>query len=191
MTARRLYIGQAMPSRDPNGRALPAKLKFFDPTGTYDTLKAVYTNSALLTAHAQPVLSDSAGRFPEVWADAAETFDVVWYDQTFGRQLDAWTNITPLSDAMTASAADADAAADAAAASAAAAAATLADVEAISEEFTDLGAAVASAEAAATAAAASADAAAASADAAALFDPSSYFTRTQTTALAVAFAIAL
>lgn len=95
MTARRLYVPEAMPSRDANGRALLAKLKFYEPDSALDTLKAVYTDGTLTTAHNQPIMSNASGQFPAIYADSAELFDVGWYDQAFGRQLGVWENISP------------------------------------------------------------------------------------------------
>jgi hypothetical protein len=178
MTARRLIVPGAMPSRDANGRALPAKLRFYEPATAYSTPAVVYTTSALDVPHAWPVLSDGAGRFPAVWADSSDTFDVAYTDQTFDRVLGGpYADLSPLADAMVASADMATAEADAAAASAAAAAASAASAAAsaavaveVGEAMGDLGTAVAEAQAAAVSAAASA----AEAD---QFDPSLYVTR--------------
>lgn len=144
MVARRIYVPDAMPSRDPNGRALPAKLRFYEPTGTYDTLKAVYTSDSLSVALAQPILSDANGRFPAIWGDSAEEWDVGYTDQVYDANISGpYSGVTTLTDVIAAAQTQAEAAADAAEASEDAAAAS------------------------ATAAAASATAAAASEDAAA------------------------
>jgi len=174
MTARQIIVPGAMPSRDANGRALPAKLYFYQPDTT--TPATVYTSSALSVAHSFPILSDSAGRFSPIWADDANSFDVVWTDLNDVRQA-AYDDIEPLSSATLASATLAEAAADSAeasatsaTASAASAAATLAATEAFVEDFGDISAAVTAAqlaetnaETAETAAEAAAIAAAASA----------------------------
>lgn len=176
MVARRLYVPEAQPSRDPNGRALPARLKFFEPGTSRDELKIVYAESGLTTPLSQPIESDSTGQFPAIWADSAESFDVVWYERATGRQLGVFAGITPLSDAVAASVGLADAAAAGAEAAqglaedAQAAAEVARDqAQAIAAQVGDLGAAVTDAQAAAAAAAASAQAAA-------VFDPTHYVT---------------
>jgi hypothetical protein len=154
MTARQLIVPGAQPSRDANGRALPAKLYFYQPDTT--TAATVYTSSALTTAHSFPILSDSAGRFEPIWADDANTFDVVWTDLNDVRQA-AYDDIAPLSSAVLASASLAETAADsatssatAAAASAVSAAATLAATEAFVEDFGDISSSVTAAQLAET-----------------------------------------
>ena len=133
MTARRIIVPGAMPSRDANGRALPSKLRFYEPGTATNELKAVYTDLTLSTAHGQPILSDASGYFPQFWADDAETFDVGLSDQTYDRVIKTFVGISPADDAVLASAAlseasatAADASADAAAASQVAAAASAA-----------------------------------------------------------------
>jgi hypothetical protein len=177
MAAHQIIVPGAMPSRDSNGRALPGRLYFYLPDTT--TPATVYTTSALTTAHAFPVVSDSSGRFASIWADDANSFDVVWTDMQDVRQA-AYDDISPLTSAITASGDIAETAADsatasatAAAASAVAAAATLAATEAFVEDFGDISSSVTAAqlaetnaetaEAAAEAAQAAAEAAAASA----------------------------
>lgn len=174
MTARRVIVPGAMPSRDANGRALPAKLRFYQPNTAYSTQATVYTTSALTVAHSWPLLSDSSGRFPAVWADDENTFDVAWSDQTFDRQIAAYADLSPLSDAVLASVDLADAAAEAAETAQAAAEAAQAGAEATADELGDLASAISAAEASASAAADSAEAAAASAEAAATWDPTNY-----------------
>ena len=124
MTARRIIVPGAMPSRDPNGRSLPAFLRFYEPTSTFDEPKAVYTTEDLDVAHAFPIASHAAGRFPAIWADEDEVFDVTWSDQAFDALIRGWEDLSPLDDAVLASVALAEAAAagaDQAAESAAAA----------------------------------------------------------------------
>lgn len=113
MAARQIIVPGAMPSRDENGRALPAFLRFYAP-GT-STPKTVYTSNTLATPLAFPLPSDSAGRFPQIWAEEAEYFDVVWSDQVFDAPIGpGFSNIRPLDDALLASADIAQEAADAA-----------------------------------------------------------------------------
>lgn len=172
MTARQIYIPSAQPSRDDNGRAVPAKLRFYEPDT--DTPATVYTDSGLSVAHAWPIVSDSSGHFGAIWADDANTFDVVWTDSASDVTLGAFTDVSPVNDAVLASVGLAQAAADSAetsateaAASAADAAATLADTEAFVADFGDISSAVTAASASATSAAASATSATSSATAAA------------------------
>ncbi len=121
MAARQIIVPGAMPSRDGNGRALPSKLYFYAPAAAFSTPKTVYKNEALTTPHPFPITSDSAGRFPQIWAEEAEYFDVGWARLDTGAPLPGFTNIRPLSDAVLASVTIAQQSADAAAADAAAA----------------------------------------------------------------------
>lgn len=112
MAARQIIVPGAMPSRDGNGRALPAKLRFYLPATTIPT--TVYKTNALVTPHDFPILSDAAGRFPAIWADDANSFDVGWTDQTFDAVIRTFAGVTTASDAVLASVALADGAATAA-----------------------------------------------------------------------------
>ncbi len=104
MAARIIIVPGAMPSRDANGRAVPAKLRFYEPGAAYSTPATVYTDSTLTVAHAFPILSDAAGRWPQIWADDAYTFDVTWSDQVYDRPLGGpWTDLSPANDAVLAS----------------------------------------------------------------------------------------
>lgn len=163
MAARQIIVAGAMPSRNNNGRAMPAQLYFYVPDAAFSTPKSVYTDNSLETAHDFPVESDSSGRFPQIWAEEGEFFDVVWKETATGRQHGAFENVQPLADALLASATQADAAADAAEVSATEAA----------QSATDLAASVAAAEAAADIAVA----AAADAVEIAGFDPTNYALR--------------
>lgn len=113
MTARMIIVPGAMPSRDANGRALPAKFRFYLPSsGGVPT--TVYTDNTLSVPHEFPIISDSAGRWPPIWADEALSFDVGWTDQTFDAIITTFTDVSPADDAVLASASIADAAATAA-----------------------------------------------------------------------------
>lgn len=170
MTARRILLFEAMPARDANGRALPSKLYFYAP-GTM-TPKAVYTSSALTTLHAFPVVSDSNGQFADIWADDQQAFDVGWADTATGGTQRFYENVSPLADALSASAQAAEAARDAASASAAAAATNAS--EAMTAET-----AAETAQTAAEEAQAAAEAAAATAVQIAGFDPALYQLRSE------------
>lgn len=121
----------AQPSRDANGRALPAKFRFYVPGATLSTPKTVYTDDTLIVAHPFPILSDSAGRWPQMWADEAESFDVGWTDQVYDATIRVFTDVSPADDAVLASADIAEAAAAAAVIAQAGAEAAEAQAEAI------------------------------------------------------------
>lgn len=103
MAARQIIVPGAMPSRDANGRALPALFRFYAP-GTGSTPKTVYADAGLTFAHPFPLPSDAAGRFPPIWAEEEELFDVGWSDQVFDAMIATFENIQPLKDALLASA---------------------------------------------------------------------------------------
>jgi hypothetical protein len=110
MTARQLIVPGAMPSLDANGRVLPAKFRFYLPSsGGAPT--SVYTDNTLTIAHPFPILSDSGGRWPAIWADDTLTFDVGWSDQVFDEVIKVFSGIAPAADAVLASASIAAAAA--------------------------------------------------------------------------------
>lgn len=165
MTARQLIVAGAMPSRDANGRALPAKFRFYMPGTT--TPATVYADNALSVAHPFPLVSDSAGRWPAVWAEEDLYFDAVWSDLAQDALIAGFADVRPLDGAMAAGVVLADAAADVAQAAADAAEQTLADTQAAVTALGDFSDAAAQAQAAATAASASASASAASAAASA------------------------
>jgi hypothetical protein len=157
-----------MPARDANGRALPSRLRFYMPQTT--TPAEVYADSGLTTPLEWPIVSDSAGRWPAIWADEQTYFDVTWSDLATDSLIKGESNIRPLSDSMSASAdiaaeaaIQAQEAADAAAASAAEAVSTIAELGDFSQAVTDSQAAAVTATTKAAEAVASAAAAAASA----------------------------
>ena len=143
-----------MPAEDENGaRYDGAKLYFYDYDGApTTTLKAIYTTSALSVQHANPVVCDSVGVWPPIWADTAEEFTVVGTESD-GQPLFAYDAVSPSIDATLASVALAESAQTAA---------ELAETNAETAEA-NAETAETNAETAATAAAASATAAAASA----------------------------
>lgn len=150
MAARQIIVPGAMPSRDENGRALPAYLRFYLPGTT--TPASVYTSDALTTAHPFPLPSDSTGRFAQIWADEVSTFDVAWSDQTHDALIAGYSDIQPLDDAVLASVGLAESAADAAEAAAA-------QAQEIADKFGDADGAATAAEAAQVAAEEARDAA--------------------------------
>lgn len=116
MAARQLVVLNASPSRDANGRALPAVLKVYLPETS--TPATVYTASNLAVAHPFPIVSDSAGQWPAIWAEEDSAFDVGWFDLNTGAQLAFYTNVQVAQDALLASAEISQAGAVSAAASA-------------------------------------------------------------------------
>ena len=61
---------------DANGNPIPGALLFTYVPGT-TTPKATYTSSTLATPLPNPVVADSAGRFPQIFADTSEVYDLV------------------------------------------------------------------------------------------------------------------
>ncbi len=165
MTARQIIVAGAMPSRDANGRALAARLRFYMPGTT--TPATVFADNGLAVAHPFPLLSDSAGRWPAVWAAADLYFDAAWSDLAQDALIASFADVRPLDGAVAAGVVLADAAAEAAQAAADAAEQTLSDTQAAVAALGDFSDAAAQAQAAATASSASASAAAASAAASA------------------------
>ena len=100
MAARQIIVPGAMPSRDANGRSLPAKLRFYEPGTALTTPATVYADSSLSVPHTFPLLSNSAGRWPQIWADEAEVFDVAWSDQVADAQIATFTDIRPTADGV-------------------------------------------------------------------------------------------
>lgn len=139
MAARQIAVPGAMPSRDANGRALPAKFRFYLPGTTTPT--TVYADAGLTTPHPFPLLSDSGGRWPQIWAEETLSFNVGWSDQVFDETIATFENVKPLADALIVSADIANAAADAAIAAR--------DVtQAIADKFGDVDQAISAAQAA-------------------------------------------
>ena len=93
MVARQIIVAGAQPARDQNGRALPSKLRFYMPQTT--TPAVVYADSDLTVPLAWPILSDDAGRYPQIWADEETYFDVVWTDRATDSNIAAYSNIRP------------------------------------------------------------------------------------------------
>lgn len=119
MAARQLIVPGCMPARDANGRALPSKMRVYLPETT--TPATVYTASNLAVALAWPIISDDAGRWPAIWANEDDAFDVAWSDLATDSLIASYTNVQVVEDALLVSAEVAQAAADSAEISAAAA----------------------------------------------------------------------
>lgn len=129
MAAGRLLIPGWNRAVNGNGAPIAAAVSLFN-LGT-DSLATVYADEALTVPLANPVQSNSAGRFPAIWADDANTFD--WsVTAPYGPPGSPFTG-TGLTTALTADILIAEAA-EAAAASAEAA---LADVLAVEASGSD------------------------------------------------------
>ena len=148
MTARQVIVAGAMPSRDANGRSLPARLRFYLPNSA-SVPTTVWANSALTVPHPWPIISDSAGRWPQIWAEESTYFDVAWTDLANDAPIYTFKDVRPLDGALAAGVVLAEAAADAAQAAAAEAEQTLEDTEAAVAALGDFSAAAAAAAAAA------------------------------------------
>lgn len=68
-------LGRFNPALDSNGDPLPGAKLYSFRSGT-GTNQALYTTSALTVAHTNPVVANSAGRLPEMWADVGSLFRV-------------------------------------------------------------------------------------------------------------------
>lgn len=70
-----------LPARatDSNGNNLPGAKLYFYATGT-TTPQAAYSDSGLVTPHANPVVADSGGRFAPIYLDPALTYRAVLKD---------------------------------------------------------------------------------------------------------------
>lgn len=88
--------GQVIPigfrAFDAEGDAYSGALLYTYTPGT-TTPKTTYTTSALSVAHANPVVADSSGVFPQIWAADNATFDLV-LKTAGGVSLDSWDNQT-------------------------------------------------------------------------------------------------
>lgn len=78
MAAERFYLPSPTVANS-NGFAVAGALANFYLTGT-TTRTPTYTTSALSTQHANPVIADSAGRFPNIYLDDAVTYRLVITD---------------------------------------------------------------------------------------------------------------
>lgn len=79
MAAGRIVFPGLMPAVDGDGdRVAGAKAYFYENQTT--TLADTYTSSALSTKNTNPVVADSVGVWPAMWADTATTFTVALTD---------------------------------------------------------------------------------------------------------------
>lgn len=109
--AGRLVIPQYMPARDANGDAYPgAKLFVYLPNTT--TLATIYADNNLSAPLSNPVIANSGGYFPAIWAANSTVFSVSLTD-SMGAPIVGYDGITVTMNADTAAAIIAQAAADA------------------------------------------------------------------------------
>ena len=83
MTAGLIVLAGRMPAQDANGRSTTARLRVYANKTT--TPVSVYSSSSLTTALSQPISSDSAGQFPLIWIDSANTPVTVAYEDDSGQ----------------------------------------------------------------------------------------------------------
>lgn len=73
MAAGRLFLPGWMPALDNNGAPIPNAKAYFYLNET-DTLASVYSDESLSVPLSNPVLANSSGRFPAIWASDAVTY---------------------------------------------------------------------------------------------------------------------
>jgi hypothetical protein len=79
MAAVSFYLPYQIAAKPTNVGAPGAKAYFFVPGST--TLRPVYATSSLTTQLSNPVIADGAGRFPDIYLDAALTYKLVINDK--------------------------------------------------------------------------------------------------------------
>ena len=75
--AGRILLGISNPSLDADGVVAAGTTLTFYLVNTL-TLASIYANSGLSTPLANPLTCDAAGRFPQIWAEDDDIFDVKW-----------------------------------------------------------------------------------------------------------------
>lgn len=83
MAAGLIVLAGRMPAQDRNGRATTGRIRVYENQTT--TPVTVYSSSALSVALSQPIESDSAGQFPLIWIDSANTPVTVAYEDDSGQ----------------------------------------------------------------------------------------------------------
>lgn len=74
MASGRLFLPGWMPARDSNGAPIPNVRAYFYKTDLTE-LASVYADESLTIPLANPVLANSSGRFPAIWASDALAYD--------------------------------------------------------------------------------------------------------------------
>lgn len=92
-------IGAWNPALDSAGVSISGAKLYTYIAGT-TTPKTTYTTVALSTPQANPVVADSAGRFPELWAADGATFDLKWTDAA-GVQITLFQSVQSLGSTAT------------------------------------------------------------------------------------------
>lgn len=77
MTGGRIILPPTNPSLDSNGNPVSGSTLTYYQNNT-TTLVSIYSNAALTIALANPLTSDSAGVFPQVWASNTAGYSVKW-----------------------------------------------------------------------------------------------------------------
>jgi hypothetical protein len=144
MAAGRIVVPPYFPARNRDFDLLSgAKLYVYENETTTKT--AIYTDEALTVLSANPVIANSSGQFPAIYAEAGTEASPVLYSVSVTTSTGAspgnpfnFDNYRPSVDWETAAVALAEAAADQAQASAAEAAADLVSVESIYDDILDI-----------------------------------------------------
>lgn len=147
MAAGLLVVPGAQPSRDRNGTAIAATLRFYEDETT--TPAVVYQDSELTVPHPFPIESDDSGKFELIWADTSILFTVNWATAAPDLQTLTLTGMSASLAAATLALEGAEAAAE--------------EAQQIVDDLGDLDAALTAASASASAASASASSASSSA----------------------------
>jgi hypothetical protein len=92
--AGRIILDMPNPALDAVGAPINGSMLTFYQNGT-TILQGVFADIDLATPLSNPVTSDSAGRFPIIWADDLTIYSVVWSDAA-GNVISTFDDITPL-----------------------------------------------------------------------------------------------
>lgn len=87
-------IGAWNPALDANGEPISGAKLYTYQAGT-TTPKTTYQDAGLTTPQTNPIIADSAGRFPEIWAADGATYDLKWTDSS-NVQIELFQNIQSL-----------------------------------------------------------------------------------------------
>jgi hypothetical protein len=79
MAGRHFVLTFADPATDADGERLPGALLYFFQNRT-SVPKTTYQDAGLTTPHTHPIVADSSGVFPMIFADAADVFTVAMTD---------------------------------------------------------------------------------------------------------------
>lgn len=86
-----IFVPNAQPSRGLDDQPVVAQLQFYEPDTAQATPATVYTDAALTAPHPWPLVSDSSGNFPAIWAGDDAVYSVTW--STDDGQSASWDDI--------------------------------------------------------------------------------------------------